>query len=239
MENSSPVLWQEYVRGGDCWSHILKRGTSLRIIDEEGGANAPALFFNAHHPAERYNMPDTLKAQHTAHLTRGFVLYSDMGRVLCSVTDDTCGWHDPLGGHMTSSQSDHKYGRTGYQQVRNEFHRNSRDNFLIEMAKYGLGRRDLSANLNFFSKIVVDLDGALRYIEGHSKPGSCVELRAEMDALVILDTCQHPLDPEPGYHPKPLQLEIRSVPPAGPDDFCRHFRPENARGFLNTERYLL
>ena len=91
----TPTLWEETVQGGATWSHVLKRGTALRITDPEGGANAGALFYNFECPVERYNMPDTLKAQHIARLTAGFVLYSDMGRVLCSVTDDTVGWHDP------------------------------------------------------------------------------------------------------------------------------------------------
>lgn len=233
------VCLDEYVRGGDVWSHILKRGTALRITDIEGGANAGALFFNFEIPSERYNMPDTLKAQHTAHLTRGFVLYSDMGRVLCSITEDSVGWHDPLGGHADAAQVKAKYGEARYQQCRNDFHRNSRDNFLIEIEKYGLTLRDLPVNVNFFSKVVVQEDGTLQFVPNHSVAGSFVELRAEMNVLVVLDTCQHPLDPNPKYSPKPLQVEIRRVPPPAADDFCRSFRPENGRGFINTERYFL
>jgi hypothetical protein len=85
-------LFDEVIQPGATWSHILKRGTSLRITDTQGGGNAGSIFYNADNPAERYNMPDTLKAQHTAHLTRGHVLYSDMGRILCSITADTVGW---------------------------------------------------------------------------------------------------------------------------------------------------
>ena len=70
------------VQAGASFSLILRRGRELRIEDSEGGANVAALFYNYECPVERYNMPDTLKAQHTAHLTRGFVLYSDMGRIL-------------------------------------------------------------------------------------------------------------------------------------------------------------
>src|SRR5258707_14820407 len=55
-------------------------------------SNAGAIFYNFKCSVERYNLPDTLKAQHIARLTAGFVLYSDMGRVLCSVTGDTVGW---------------------------------------------------------------------------------------------------------------------------------------------------
>jgi urea carboxylase-associated protein 2 len=233
------VLWEECIRGGSAWSHVLKRGTALRITDVEGGANVGALLLNFEIPSERYNMPDTLKAQHTAHLTKGFVLYSDMGRVLCSITHDTCGWHDPLCGHLTAEATREKYGDVRYQQARNDFYRNSRDNFLIELEKFGLSIRDLPANVNFFSKVVVGDDGSLDYVENHSQPGYYVELRAEMNVLVVLDTCQHPLDPNPAYQPHSVTVSVRRVPPPAADDFCQTFRPENERGFINTERYFL
>jgi uncharacterized protein len=230
-------MWEETIRGGDTWSHVLKRGTSLRITDFEGGANVGALFFNFEIPVERYNMPDTLKAQHTAHLTKGFVLYSDMGRILCSLTEDTCGWHDPLCGHLDAERTKAKYGEATYQKVRNEFHRNARDNFLIEMEKFGLDIRDMPINVNFFSKVVVRDDGSLQFVKGNSKPGDYVELRAEMNTLVILDTCQHPLDQEPSYHPRPVRISVQPVTAPAADDLCRISRPENERGFVNTERY--
>ena len=239
-ESSAPiVLWEESVRGGSAWSHVLKRGTSLRITDVEGGANVGALFFNFDIPAERYNMPDTLKAQHIAHLAKNFVLYSDMGRVLCSITDDTCGWHDPICGHLDAQATEAKYGEASYQKFRNDFYRNARDNFLIEMEKFGLTVRDLPANVNFFSKVVVQEDGSLHFVDGNSRAGSFVELRAEMNVLVVLDTCQHPLDPEPSYKPKPILVSVRRVQPPSTDDACRVSRPENGRGFTNTERYFL
>jgi urea carboxylase-associated protein 2 len=218
---------------------VLKRGTALRITDVEGGANVGALFLNFEIPSERYNMPDTLKAQHTAHLTKGFVLYSDMGRVLCSITEDTCGWHDPLCGHLTPEAAQQKYGDLRYAAARNDFHRNSRDNFLMELEKFGLTLRDLPANVNFFSKVVVSGDGSLNYIENNSQPGSYIEIRAEMNVLVVLDTCQHPLDPDLAYHPRSVGISISGVATPAPDDYCRMFRPENQRGFVNTERYFL
>jgi urea carboxylase-associated protein 2 len=237
--DESSVLWEESVRGGSAWSHVLKRGTALRITDIEGGANVGALFYNFEIPAERYNMPDTLKAQQIAHVTKGFVLYSDMGRILCSVTEDTCGWHDPLCAHLNAEAVQAKYGEASYQAVRNDFHRNSRDNFLIELEKFGLTLRDLSPNVNFFSKVVVQDDGALEFVPNHSRAGNFVDLRAEMNVLVVLDTCQHPLDPDPSYHPHPIVVSIRKVARPSPDDPCRLSRPENARGFINTERYFL
>ena len=238
-ESGVDVLWEECIRGGDVWSHVLKRGTAVRITDLEGGANVGGLFLNFEIPAERYNMPDTLKAQHTAHLTKGFVLYSDMGRVLCSITDDVCGWHDPLGGHLNREQTIAKYGDAAYQGHRNEFHRNARDNFLIELEKYGLTVRDFPPTVNFFSKVVVDLDGSMHFVSGNSKAGGSVTVRAEMNVLVVLDTCQHALDPAPSYAPKPVKVELLRVGTAPKNDPCRLSRPENERGFINTERYFL
>jgi urea carboxylase-associated protein 2 len=237
--SDTPIVWEETLQPGATWSHVLKRGTALRITDIEGGANVGAIFYNFECPVERYNMPDTLKAQHTARLTSGFVLYSDMGRVLCSITGDTVGWHDPIGGCSNAHLVQAKYGEARYQECRNAYHRNTLDSFLVELGKWGLGPRDLVANVNFFSRVDVHGDGHMTFHAFNSKPGDYVELRAEMNTLAILNTCQHPLDPNPKYAPKPVKLSIRRVPPPGPFDPCRTSRPENGRGFTLTERYFL
>lgn len=235
----STLLFEETVQPGATWSHVLKRGTALRITDVDGGANAGAIFYNWENPVERYNMPDTLKAQHIARLTAGYVLYSDMGRILCSITEDSLGWHDPIGGCSNAALVKAKYGEARYQQHRNDYHKNTLDSFLVELGKYGMGKRDLVANVNFFSKVQVAGDGSMSFVPAHSKPGAFVELRAEMNVLTVLNTCQHPMDPNPRYQPKPVQLSIRRVPRGGPEDPCRLSRPENARGFTLTERYFL
>ncbi len=238
MSNSS-ILWKETIAGAGTWSHILKRGTAVRLIDTEGGANVGAYFLNALLPAERFNLPDTLKAQHTAKLTRGHVLMSDMGRILCSITEDSLGWHDPLAGCSNAALIERKYGRADYQERRNQWHQNAYEGFIIELAKYGLAARDLQSIVNFFSKVRVDDHGGMHYQPEHSAAGSFVELRAEMDTLVILNTCQHPLDPSPVYAPKPVGLAISSVPAPAADDPCFTLRPENSRAYLLTQRYLL
>lgn len=233
------LLFESTIHPGATWSHVLKRGTSLRLIDTEGGANAGAIFYNFDCPVERLNIPDTLKAQHIARLAQGFVLYSDMGRILCSITHDSLGWHDALGGCMNASYVRAKYGEARYQEHRNLFHQNARDGFLIELEKYGLGARDLSPNINFFSKVAVGEDGGMNYVQGHSPPGSFVEMRAEMNVLVVINTCPHPLDLASAYAPKPVHLRVSRVEPPAPDDACRLSRPENGRGFALTERYFL
>ena len=232
---SERLLWSDTVPGGCHWSRVMRRGSALRLVDVDGGANVAALFYNDDEKLERYNMADTLKAQHTAHLTRGFVCYSDMGRVLCSITEDTLGWHDPLGGVSDNDDLKRKHGERRFQEHRNTMHRSGREGLLIELGKYGLGVRDLVANVNFFSKVTVDADGALRFVAGHSVAGAAVDLRFEMNTLVALSTAPHPLDPKPQYAPAAVRLiAYRAAAPA-PDDYCRNFRPENARGFYNTE----
>ncbi len=232
-------LWEEIVQPGATWSHVLKRGTALRMIDLEGGANAGAVFYNFECPAERYNVADTLKAQHTARLTKGFVLYSDMGRILCSITEDTIGWHDPIGGASDPILVEKKYGAGRYQELRNDRHTNAREGFLLELAKWGLGPRDLMANVNFFSRVDVAEDGGISLHPTNSKPGDYVELRAEMNVLTVINTCPHPLDTAGKYGPKPVRLSIRHVGSPGLDDACRVSCPENGRGFTLTERYFL
>ena len=229
------LLWEEELHGGAHWSGVARRGTRLRLTDLEGGANASALFYNYEEKLERYNMADTLKAQHTAFLTQGYVCYSDMGRVLCSITEDTCGWHDTFCGVSNAEMVAARFGKTRFQEQRNDYYRNGYDSLLNELGKYGLGKRDLVSNVNFFSKVTTDDGGDLRFHARHSKEGSYVDLRFEMTALVVLSTCQHPLDPSVDYQPRPVRISAFAAAPVAADDACRVKCPENVRGFRNTE----
>lgn len=232
------VVQDEVLKGGNHWSFILKRGYSLRLTDLQGGANVSALFFNQEERLERYNMADTLKAQHIAFLTQGNVCYSDMGRVLVSITADTCGWHDTLCGCSNAQMVARKYGSARrYQEYRNDYYRNGRDSFLMELGKWGLGKRDLVANVNFFSKVSVDAAGNLVYQPANSRAGDYIELRAEMNIIVVLNSCPHPLDSRKDYATADVRMTVWKSGLAGPDDPCRLSRPENGRGFTNTELY--
>jgi urea carboxylase-associated protein 2 len=229
------LLFAEDIPGGAMWSCTIRRHHALRLTAVEAGANVGAMLYNRNHPLDRLNLPDTLKAQHTAKLTTGNVLLSDLGHALCSISADTCGWHDPLAGHSTAALVRAKYGPSSYQKERNSFHRNARDQFLIELGKWGLGKLDLVANINFFSKVTVNDDGRMLFQSGHSAAGAYVDLRAEMDTLLILNTCQHPMDPDPNYNPKPVRIAIWKSDPPALDDPCRTACPENARAFTLTE----
>ena len=232
------LLWEHVVPAGTHWSGLLRRGLGLRLTDIEGGANCSVTLFNPEDKLERYNMPDTLKAQHTALLTRGHCLYSDMGRVFCSIVDDSLGWHDPLCGVSDAAMCKVRYGESHYQQQRNDMVRSGRDSLLVELGKYGLGARDLGPTVNFFSKVTADESSKLAFQSGHSKRGDHVDLRFEMNTLLCLSTAPHPLDPNPAYAPRPVQLTVWRIPAAAQDDHCRNSRPENQRGFQNTERYV-
>ena len=231
-----PTLYEETVPGGGHTSFVLKRGQLLRLTDIEGGANVSLLLLNAHEKSERLNLPDTLKCQHTARLTAGHCLYSDMGRILAAITADTCGWHDSMGGLLNAAEVSEKYGQGRYQELRNGFFRNGMDNLLVELGKWDLGLADLLMNLNLFSKVTVDNDGCFHFEAGNSKAGDYLELYAPMDTLVVLTALQHPMDPNPQYAPKPVQLSWQQVQSDGISVLCRTSRPENGRGFHNTER---
>jgi urea carboxylase-associated protein 2 len=233
------VLWEDTLPGGAHWSGVLRRGTTLRFTDLTGSANVAALMFNQEHLGERYNMPDTLKAQHTARLTQGHVCFSDMGRVLCSVAHDSCGWHDTVCGVLTAAGLRAQYGEQRYQEHRNEMFRNGQDGLLIELAKWGLDHRDLHANLNLFSKVSADEAGGLQFDRAHRAAGQTVDLRFEMNVLLVLSTAPHPLDPATQYAPGAVQLTAWRSGTAGADDPCRLHCAENGRGFINTERSFL
>ncbi len=232
-------LWSAKLEGGEHWSGILRRGASLRLKALEERANVAALMYHFGALSERYNMADTLKAQHTAYLTAGCVCYSDMGRILCSITVDSCGWHDTICGLTDAASISKKYGATRYQEQRNGFHKNGRDSVLNELGKYGLGKRDLIANINFFSRVSVDEHGVLQFHERHCGAGDYVELRFEMDTLLILASTPHPLDPLPQYQPRPIALRAWVSGAAPVHDPCRERCPENGRGFQNTEMMFL
>jgi urea carboxylase-associated protein 2 len=229
-------MMTETLPPGAMWSARLRRHRTLKLTALGAGANVSALFYRADQPLDRLNVPDTLKALHTAKLTRGHVLMDDMGHALVSLVEDTLGWHDPLAGHITAAKVEEKFGACRYQEHRNDFHRNARDSFLVELGKHGLGLRDIVANVNFFSKVTVDDDGVMHFVADHCPAGASVTLRAETDVLVVLANCPHPMHPGGEYPRVPVALEISDLGAPGPDDFCRNFRPECGRAMTLSER---
>jgi uncharacterized protein len=236
MNEGLAPLWEELLPGGAHWSGVIRRGICLRLTAQAADANVAALFYRSEQPLERYNMADTLKAQHTASLTAGHVCYSDMGRILVAITADTCGWHDPLCGLTQKEQIDTQYGPSSYQLQRNARHVSGHEAMLVELGKHGLGERDLVPNINFFSKVSVGENGCLALARNHCRANDYIDLRFELDTIAVFHAGPHPLATGTTYSPASVLLQARRAPIAPPDDPCRMSCPENTRGYANTER---
>jgi len=240
----SKFFYSTTIPGNGHWSLEVRRGTLMKITDIEGGANVGMLFYNPRNLLERYNAPDTLKCQHTFKLQRGNCLYSDMGRIFASLIEDYSvngegNWHDTICGNSNAEQIEKQFGKRDYQKDRNNWLQNGKDAFLVELAKYGLGRADMASNINWFSKVVADNNGNIRLDTKNQSAGNAVTLRFEMDTLVVLHACPHPLNQADKYPFKPVQIELGEADSVNEDDYCKNFRPENQRGFQNNALYYL
>lgn len=221
------------------WSIRVRRGMQMTLTDLKGGANVGMVFYNPENLLERYNAPDTLKAQHTFKLTKGHCLYSDMGRIFASIIEDTVGWHETVCGHSHASHIRAKWGERNYQKDHNHWLQNGYDATLVEMTKYGLSQADMCSNVNFFSKVSTSDQGLLSLNEGHSLSGSRITLRFEMDSLIMLHTCPHPLSQADEYPRHPVSVLLEKAIPVAENDLCRYACPENQRGFFNNDLYYL
>ncbi|MCL9773568.1 urea amidolyase associated protein UAAP1 [Vibrio methylphosphonaticus] len=238
MLEKREVNFSDTLPGAAHWSMVVPKGKTVRFKDLEGGANMSVLFYNPANLLERYNAPDTLKCQHTFKLSTGNCLYSDMGRIFCSIVRDDTGWIDTVCGVANKQKVANKWGERDYQQDRNQWKQNGYDALLVEVAKYGLGKRDLAANLNLFSKVATDEQGNLAYDRTHSNADDCIELRFEMETLVVMTTCPHPLNPSETYPYKPVGVTVFESEPMRESDACLNHREENERGFENNRRYV-
>jgi urea carboxylase-associated protein 1 len=184
------------------WSAIVRKGQVLRIIDLESQQAVDALFYNAHAYHERYSAQDTLINQGTAYIEKGARLYSNEGNVLMSVVEDTCGRHDTLAGACSCESNTVRFGHeTKYMHA-------CRENFLLEVEKYGMGKRDIVNNVNFFMNVPILQNGALVIDDGLSDPGGFIDLRAEMDTLVVISNCPQVNNPCNGFTPTPIRVII-------------------------------
>lgn len=230
-------LWSLTLEAGAKWSGRISKGKTIRFRAMEDGANVSGLLYNAVDGSESYNMPDTLKAQHTSRLTRGNVLMSDNGRAMAGIVEDDLGWHDPIGGYTSRRKTDDKYGKTSFQENLNDWHRSGEENFSIELMRNGLEFRDMVPVFNLFSKIQVDEAGGMQYIENHSQKGDTITLRTEMDVILIVSNTPHPLDPRSSYPSVPVEIDVMKAAPVKEDDYCVTYRPENKRAYENTWNY--
>ena len=220
---------------GSHWSLRVRAGSLIRLSTVS--ANLGMLLYNPENLLERYNAPDTLKCQHTFKLTHGHCLYSDMGRIFASIVEDSFGWHDTMMGNCTAQHVGNRWGTRSYQEDRNNWLQNGHDAFLVELAKYGLGRADMVANINWFSKVAVDESGTLALESNACDSVHTLTLRFEIDTLVLMHTCPHPMSQEESYPSESVTVEFGKAQPVTDDDYCMNLCAENQRGFQNNRLY--
>ena len=202
--NIDQAVYDTIVPAGEPWTHVLKRGQVLRILDLEGNQAVDTLFFNAHDTAERYSATDTLRGQRNLYLSAGSQLLSNDGRVMLTIVADTCGRHDTLGGACAAESNQIRYALDKWPM------HNCRDSFLLACATtpYGLTKRDRVSNINFFMNVPVTPDGALSFEDGISAAGKYVELQAAMEVIVLVSNCPQLNNPCNAYNPTPVRMWV-------------------------------
>jgi urea carboxylase-associated protein 1 len=187
---------------GQGWTHELAAGETFRIVDLEGNQAVDTLFFNARDTSERYSATETVRAQGNLYLTTGTALVSSEGRSLLTIVADTCGRHDTLGGACSAESNQVRYAL-----AKKDMH-SCRDTFLLALARHGMTKRDLPSNINFFMNVPVTPRGGLKFDDGVSAPGRYVELKAELDVLVLISNCPQLNNPCNAYNPTPVRLLV-------------------------------
>jgi urea carboxylase-associated protein 1 len=192
------------ILAGDYWAHTIKRGQTFRIVDLEGNQAADTLFLDAANPENRYSASDTIRHQGALYLTTGTQLMSTEGDILLTITADTCGRHDTLGGACSRESNTMRYAHE------KEYMHACRDSFIRGAQECGceLGKRDITCNINFFMNVPVTPDGQLTFADGLSAPGKYVELRAERDVICIISNCPQLNNPCNGWNPTPIEILI-------------------------------
>jgi urea carboxylase-associated protein 1 len=203
------AVFDEVVPSGRGFSRVVKRGQVFRIVDLEGNQAVDTLFYNAADPGDRYSATDTIRTQGSLYLTTGTRLVSSEGHVLLTIVADTCGRHDTLGGACSAESNQVRYA------LDKKHMHNCRDSFLLALAALdgAWGKRDLTANINFFMNVPVTPDGGLSFEDGVSASGRYVEMRAEMDVLVLISNCPQLNNPCNAYNPTPVKLLVWDATP--------------------------
>jgi urea carboxylase-associated protein 1 len=197
--------FRQVIPAGDYWIDTVKTGQILRIVDVEGNQAADTLFFNAADVAERYSAVDTIREQRNVYLSCGSKLLSTAGNLMAQIVADTVGRHDTLGGACAAESNTVRYA------LEKRTMHACRDSYLLAVAQHdrlGLGKRDLSHNINFFMNVPVTTEGGLTFADGLSGPGQYVELRAAMDIIVLISNCPQLNNPCNAYNPTPLEVLI-------------------------------
>jgi urea carboxylase-associated protein 1 len=198
----------EICPAGEPWVKVVKKGQIFRIVDLEGNQAVDTLFYNAHDAAERYSATDTVRRQNMLYLTTGSRLYSNLGNVMLTISADTCGRHDTVGGACSAESNTTRYALEKYPM------HSCRDSFLHALAhdpvcqRLNMNKRDIPSNINFFMNVPVSEEGGLDFADGVSAPGKYVEMKAEMDVVVLISNCPQLNNPCNAYNPTPIRLLV-------------------------------
>ncbi len=199
------AAFRETVPAGDYFLKVVKKGETVRILDLEGNQAADTLFFNADDPAERYSAVDTIREQGNVYLTAGTVLRSNRNQPMLEITADTCGRHDTLGGACATESNTVRYD------LEKRCMHACRDSWMLainEHEEYGLSKRDIAHNINFFMNVPVTAEGGLTFEDGISAPGKYVEMKALINTTVLISNCPQLNNPCNGYNPTPIEVLI-------------------------------
>ncbi|KLO28740.1 urea carboxylase [Mycolicibacter heraklionensis] len=202
MTNPAQILSDEVVAARAPWSAVVRAGDLLQIIDLHGNQAVDCLLYDAADRTRRYSAQATVAAERNIFLSTGSVLRSADGTALMTVVADDVGNHDTLAGACSQESNTLRYGHhTAHQHACVE-------NFLVEGARWGLGKRDLVSNINWFMNVPVEADGTLGIVDGLSAPGKSLTLRAETDTLVLVSNCPQINNPCNGFDPTPVRMVI-------------------------------
>lgn len=203
--NAKDAAFREVVGAGDYWLQCINNGQILRIVDLEGNQAADTLFFNANDPGERYSAVDTIREQGNVYLTAGSRLLSTECNELLEIVADTCGRHDTLGGACATESNTVRYS------LEKKCMHACRDSWMLAVAEhpeFGIGKRDIAHNINFFMNVPITSEGGLTFADGISAPGKYVELQARMDVLVLISNCPQLNNPCNAYNPTPIEVLV-------------------------------
>ncbi|MEM8489833.1 MAG: urea amidolyase associated protein UAAP2 [Pseudomonadota bacterium] len=197
--------FREVVPAGDYWIETVKQGQTMRILDLEGNQAADTLFYNLEDPSERYSAMDTIRDQGNIYLTTGTTLVSNRGNAMLDIVADTCGRHDTLGGACATESNTVRYA------LEKKCMHACRDSWMLAVNRheeFGLGKRDITHNINFFMNVPVTPEGGLTFEDGISDAGKYVELKARMDVIVLISNCPQLNNPCNAYNPTPIEILI-------------------------------
>jgi len=210
--DAEAAVVDEICAAGEPWVKLVMQGQVFRIVDLGGNQAVDTLFYSASSATERYSATNTICRQQMLYLTTGSMLYSNCGNVMLTIVADTCGRHDTLGGACAAESNTVRYGLDKFPM------HSCRDNFLHALAHdpvcehLGMSKRDLPSNINFFMNVPVTAEGGLEFVDGLSAPGKYVEMKAEMDVVVLISNCPQLNNPCNAYNPTPIRLLVWDDP---------------------------